>query len=64
MCKRLRHDVTWATSQHILRIFAPLLREEEQTDAFAEVYAQVKAGIESFEVMKLREQTRLKRGLN
>ena len=60
----LIHDVSWATSLHILQVFAPLLREEEQRDAFSEVYARVKAGIESYEAMKQREETRLRPSRN
>lgn len=64
MCQRLQHDVAWAISHRVLEIFAPLLRDEEQADAFAEIYAVVKAGVESFEIMKFREETRLKPSRN
>ena len=61
---RLTHDVAWITSQHIVEVFAPLLREEEQREAFAEVYARVKAGIECFEIQSERMQQRLKPSKN
>jgi hypothetical protein len=57
--EELIHDVTLMTSQHIVELFAALLREEDQAEAMAEVYARVKAGIESFEILKQREASRL-----
>jgi hypothetical protein len=57
---RLVHDVCWATAQHIVEVFAPLLREEERKDAFLEVYERVKAGLEAYCLQDDRMQHRLK----
>jgi hypothetical protein len=54
--KRLIHDVAVATTTHILEIIAGCLREEEQLDAFAEIYERVKAGIEAFEINRNRSE--------
>ena len=62
--KRLIHDVAFATSRHILEVFAGCLREEEQRDAFAEIYDRVKAGIECFEIQSNRLERRLHPGRN
>jgi hypothetical protein len=59
MKQRLIHDVAFATSLHILGIFAGCLREEEQRDAFAEIFERVKAGIEAFELQNRRMISRL-----
>ncbi len=61
---RLRHDVAWTTATHILEVFAPCLREEEQREAFAEIYARVQAGLECFEIQAERMQRRLKPSSN
>ena len=60
----LTHDVAWVTALHIVEVFAGCLREEERRDAFAEVYARVKAGLEWFEVEGNRMQRRLRPGDN
>ncbi len=60
----LRHDAAWATAVSIVEVFAPLLREEEQREAFAEIYARVKAGIECFEIKAERMHQRLKPSCN
>ena len=52
--QRLIHDVAVATSKHVLEIVAGCLREEEQLDAFAEIYERVKAGIEAFDLNRNR----------
>jgi hypothetical protein len=62
--QRLIHDVAYATSRHILEVFAGCLREEEQRDAFAEIYERVKAGIECYEVQNRRMERRLEPGRN
>ncbi len=62
--ERLTHDVAWTTATHILDVFAPCLREEEQRDAFAEIYVRVKAGLECFEIQAERMQRRLKPSSN
>lgn len=56
----LKHDTAWATAVSILEVFEPLLREEEQREAFAEVYQRVKAGLECFEIEMDRRDARLK----
>ena len=48
--ERLIHDVAFGTSLHILELFADRLREEEAREAFAEIYARIKAGIEWLEM--------------
>jgi hypothetical protein len=46
----VRDDVARSTALHIVELFAGLMREDEQEDAFVEVYAMVQAGLESFEI--------------
>ena len=53
-----------ATTQHILEVFAGCIREEERRDAFEEIYARVKAGIECFEIHNHRMERRLSPGSN
>jgi hypothetical protein len=60
MTERLRHDVARVLSQHILEVFAPLLREEEKACAFAEVYARTKAALECYDCQIDRTQQRFK----
>jgi len=43
--QRLRHDVAWNVSLHILEVFAHMLRDEEKRDAFEEVFKRVQAGL-------------------
>lgn len=62
--QRLIHDVAFATSRHILAVFAGCIREDEQRDAFAEIYQQVKAGIELYELSNDRMDRRLHPGRN
>jgi hypothetical protein len=62
--ERLQHDCAWMLSQHILEIFAPCLREEEQADAFAEVYARCRAAFEAFCIQEARMQRRLQPSKN
>jgi hypothetical protein len=62
--QRLIHDVAFATSRSILEVIAGCLREEEQREAFAEIYERVKAGIESFELHSSRLESRLRPGRN
>jgi hypothetical protein len=62
--QRLIHDVAFATSRHILEVFAGCIREEERRDAFAEIYERVKAGIECFELQSNRMESRLRPGRN
>jgi len=62
--QRLIHDVAFATSRSILEVFAGCLTEEEQREAFAEIYERVKAGIETFELHSERMESRLRPGWN
>jgi hypothetical protein len=62
--QRLIHDVAFATSRRILEVFAGCIREEEQRDAFDEIYERVKAGIECFERQDERIESRLHPGRN
>ena len=55
----LKHDVAWTITQHVLEVFAPLLREEEKHEAFAEIFARVQAGIECLEIQSERMRQRL-----
>jgi len=59
----LTHDVAWVTAIHIVEVFAGCLREEEQREAFAEVYARVKAGLECFQIQENRMR-RMQPGVN
>jgi hypothetical protein len=62
--ERIVHDVAFATSRHILEIFAGCIREEEHKDAFEEIFQCVKAGIESFAIESNRLERRLFPGRN
>jgi hypothetical protein len=62
--QRLIHDVAFATSRSILEVIVGCLREEEQREAFAEIYDRVKAGIEWFELHSSRIESRLRPGTN
>jgi hypothetical protein len=56
----LIHDVAWEMAKEIVRIFAPCLREEEQLEAFREVYELVKEGLKQFQEKESRRQHRLR----
>ncbi len=45
--ERLRHDVAWATTLHILEVFD--LRPEEKNEAFGMIYERVKAGLLAYD---------------
>ena len=60
----LSHDAARVIAASILEVFEPLLRDEEKRDAFAEVYERAKAGIESYDILKNRQEMRLKPSLN
>jgi hypothetical protein len=62
--ERLIHDVAFATSQHILELFAGCIREEEQRDAFGEIYERIKSGIERFDIDNDILERRLNPGRN
>jgi hypothetical protein len=44
---RIRHDIAWAVTLRILRLFN--LREEEKSEAFPLVYECVKEGLLAYE---------------
>jgi hypothetical protein len=55
----LVHDSAhWATLE-VLHVFAPLLREEEQLDAYREVMPILSAALVRFQEAVAREQARL-----
>jgi hypothetical protein len=60
----LIHDAAMAVACSILECIAPCLREEEQRDAFEEIYARVRAGIEAYEQMTERPRRRLRPSRN
>ena len=60
----LTHDVAWATAIEIVEVFASLLRDDEKRDAVIEVYAQVKAGLERYQIRQDRMRRRLQPGPN
>ncbi len=62
--QRLINEVALSTSRSILKVFARCLREEEQRDAFAEIYDRVKEGLEFYELSRNRMQCRLHPGRN
>ena len=45
-------------------MFEPLLREEEQREAFAEIYQRIKACLECYDLHAERMQQRLKPSYN
>jgi hypothetical protein len=45
--ERLRHDVAWATTLHILEVFN--FRDEERNEAFGLIYERVKAGLLAYD---------------
>ena len=47
--ERVKHDVAWTAALEILRVFLPLLREEERRDAFDEIYDRVKAALHAYD---------------
>jgi hypothetical protein len=62
--EQLIHDVSWAVSQHVLEVFAGVLREEQHPDAFAEILLRVKAGLECYEIQAARRVSRCRPGKN
>jgi hypothetical protein len=61
---RLCHDVSWQVTTSVIEMFAPLLPETEQAEAFAQVYARVKAGIEVMEIQAARMASRMRPSRN
>ena len=55
--ERLKNQAAMAVAFDVVRVFAPLLREEECKDALSEVFDRVKNGIEWYclEVEHIRE---------
>jgi hypothetical protein len=53
------HEIAFATSQKVVQVFAPLLREEEQADAIREVYPLLKDALLLFADRMDRERRRL-----
>jgi len=60
----VRHDHAWAGAKSVLAVFAPLLREEEEPEAFAEVYARLRALLECYDIQTDRMLRRMKPGRN
>ena len=56
----LLHDIARSTAISIVKVFENLLREEEIHDAFVEVYARVKEGLDLFETKQQRLMQRMK----
>jgi hypothetical protein len=62
--KSLIHDVGFLATVEVMRLFSHLLREEEQKDAFWEVYGCVKKALEEYEMKAERRLSRLEPGRN
>jgi hypothetical protein len=60
----LIHDHAMAAATAVLAIFAPLLREEEQREAFGMVYTAIKAAFEHYETAADRRERRLRPSKN
>jgi hypothetical protein len=56
---RLQHDAAWAGAAAVVEIFAPLLRAEEQNEAFGQVYTALRAMLEAYQLQSQREAARL-----
>lgn len=61
---RIRHDCAWEQAHQMLRLAAPLLRDEEMRDFLNEAYAIALAGLEGYAVQMSRMQQRLKPSMN
>lgn len=57
----ISNEVAFTTSQKVVRVFAPLLREEEQVEAMNEVFPLVTEALREFAERLKRERTRLGR---
>ena len=62
--KSLMHDMAFRISAEILRTFSGVLREEEQQDAFWEIYESIKEGLQEYETKADRRMSRLNPGRN
>jgi hypothetical protein len=58
---RLRHDVAWVASIHIMAVFEDLVREDEHKDAMNEIYSRVKAALVSYDTHRQRMEKRVNR---
>jgi hypothetical protein len=56
----LQHDAAVAMAKAIVEIFRPFRRPEEYQDAFDEVYAAVKAGLQAYVLRHAHLERRLK----
>lgn len=56
----ISNDVAFQTSQKVVRVFAPLLREEEQVEAMNEVYPLIAEALRDFAERLKRERERLR----
>jgi hypothetical protein len=56
---RLAHDAAHQATLKVLRVFGPLLREEEQQDAYEEIMPIVTETLTRFSESLAREQARL-----
>lgn len=60
---RLIHDASFAAAARAVELF-PYLRPEERAEAFAALYDIVSAAIESFDIMREREEIRVRPSQN
>ena len=61
---RIRHDCAWEQAHQMLKLAAPLLRDEEMRDFLNEAYAIALTRLECYAVQRSRMQERLKPSLN
>ncbi len=60
MNDRMIHNHAYAIAMHVVSIFDPMFaREEERMDAFRECLDAVRSGLEVYETLMERMQTRL-----
>jgi hypothetical protein len=57
--QRLVHDAAWAAAKALLDTVGSVLYAHEHAMAFHEFYQIVHAAIESYDVMRTRQDTRL-----
>lgn len=57
--KRFAHEAAWELSKSVVRVFAPLLRDEELIDAHREVYGELLPGLEALLERFERDRQRL-----
>ncbi len=55
----ISHDVAFSTTLAVVRVFSPCLRDEEQRDAFDEVYPLIQQALLTFHERVERERERL-----